>query len=245
MRLLITRPQPEARRTAAALQALGHDVLMMPVLRIEVIPDVAFGEGPWAAVIMTSLNAARAIATYLQRDRLLSCPVFVVGWRTGEAARVAGFANVTSAEGDAKALTRLVVTHVRPATGSLLYLAGEARTGHIEDTLAAQGFAMQTVAIYRAIAVDDLSSEVKTALAAGEIDGILHFSQRSAQALLAAADAVGMRDNLLKLQHYCLSTQVAGVLEAAPAPASVVRLTIHVAAHPDEQALVGLVSQHV
>ena len=241
MRLLVTRPLPEARRTAAALQALGHDVLIMPMLRIEVIPNATFGEGPWAAVMMTSLNAARAIATHPRRDLLLSCPVFVVGWRTGEAARAAGFTDVTSAEGDAAALTRLMVTRVKPAAGSLLYLAGEARTGHVEDTLAVHGFVMQTVAVYQAIAASDFSSEVKAALAAGEIDGILHFSQRSAQVLLAAADAVGMRDKVLKLQHYCLSAQVADALNAAPASASATRPTIHVAAHPDEQALVGLV----
>jgi uroporphyrinogen-III synthase len=239
MRLLVTRPQPEARRTAVALQALGHDVLIMPMLRIEAIPEVALGDGPWAAVMMTSINAARAIAKHPRLDALASCAAFVVGWRTGEAARAAGFTDVSTAEGDAAALARLVAARVKPGAGPLLYLAGEERVGAIEDHLAAHGFATQTVIIYRAIAEANFSPEVRTALAAGEIDGILHFSQRSAQALLAAADAAGMRDKVLKLQHYCLSAQVA---EAVRTGAGGETAAVHVATHPDEQALVGLVS---
>jgi uroporphyrinogen-III synthase len=241
MRLLVTRPQPEARRTAVALQALGHDVLIMPMLRIEATADVALGEGPWNAVIMTSINAARAITTHPRLDALLSCPAFVVGWRTGEAARAAGFTDVTSAEGNAAALARAVVTHVKPAAGRLLYLAGEARTGDIEDTLAAHGFVTDTVIVYRAIAASDIAPEIKTALAAGKIDGVLHFSQRSAQALLAAADAAGMRDKVLTLQHYCLSAQVADAIKVMPVSDGAAP-TIHVATHADEQALIGLVS---
>jgi uroporphyrinogen-III synthase len=31
---LVTRPQPEAERTAARLRARGHEVLLLPLLRI-------------------------------------------------------------------------------------------------------------------------------------------------------------------------------------------------------------------
>ena len=60
MRLLLTRPEPDAQRTAAALRAQGHDVIIAPLLRIEPAPDAEIGTGPWAAILITSANAAPA-----------------------------------------------------------------------------------------------------------------------------------------------------------------------------------------
>ena len=96
VRLLLTRPRPEAERTAAALRALGHEPVFAPVLEIEYIRDSAIGAGPYAAVLMTSGNAARAIAEHPQRDRLTALDCFAVGPQTAAAARLAGFTNVYS-----------------------------------------------------------------------------------------------------------------------------------------------------
>ena len=64
MRLLLTRPEPDAQRTAAALRAQGHDVIIAPLLRIEPAADAEIGAGPWAAILITSANAAHAVATH-------------------------------------------------------------------------------------------------------------------------------------------------------------------------------------
>jgi uroporphyrinogen-III synthase len=99
VRLLLTRPEPDGARTAAALRARGHDVALAPLLRMEPIacdiPDKAYG-----AVVMTSANAARAVATHPRRDALMALPAFTVGGRSAQAARDAGFGDVRSADGD-------------------------------------------------------------------------------------------------------------------------------------------------
>ena len=64
VRLLVTRPRPEAERTAAILRAHGHDVVIAPLLRIEAVTDAEIGAGPWAAILVTSANAAPAIAAH-------------------------------------------------------------------------------------------------------------------------------------------------------------------------------------
>jgi uroporphyrinogen-III synthase len=61
MHLLITRPLPDAERTAEALRARGHTVTLAPLLRVEPIADARFGPGPFAGVILTSANAVRAM----------------------------------------------------------------------------------------------------------------------------------------------------------------------------------------
>jgi uroporphyrinogen-III synthase len=235
MRLLVTRPEPDAQRTAAALRARGHDVLLMPILQIEAIAAADLGRGPWAGVLMTSANAARAIATHRQSDTLRALPAFVVGERTREAAQASGFANIAASDGDAAALAQLVATRASPTTAPLLYLAGEQRTGDLEAALRSHGYEVHTVVIYRATASTELSSTVTAALMAGEVDGILHFSKRSAEAFVAAAAASGALDNVMALRHYCLSAQVAAALGGK------IVAGIVVAPRPDERALIELV----
>src|ERR1700682_4714337 len=100
MRLAVTRPQDDGERTAAALRARGHEVLVAPLM--QVAPVAADIRASWAAVIITSANAPGAIAAHPARDVLIKLPVFAVGRRSADAARHAGFSNVTAAGGDVR-----------------------------------------------------------------------------------------------------------------------------------------------
>jgi uroporphyrinogen-III synthase len=231
VRLLVTRPEPDGERTGAALRARGHDVLLAPLLRMQPIacdiPDKAYG-----AVVMTSANAARAIATHPRRDALMALPAFTVGRRSAQAARAAGFGDVRSADGDKADLVALIRRQCadrRP----LLYLAGEERAGEIDS--AAVGAPVETVVIYRAVAVEHFPPEIAAALSNGALDGVVHFSRRTAEAYLACAADAGIRDHALALMHFCLSRQLAEPLAAAGA--SIIR----VATRPDETAMLELI----
>jgi uroporphyrinogen-III synthase len=234
MRLLLTRPEPDAGRSAAALRARGHAVDTMPLLRLDVVADADLGDGPWGAVLITSANAARAIAANPRKAELMALPMFAVGRRSAEAARAAGFASVTSADGDAKNLADLVAARV-PADRPLLYLAGEDRAADLEGVLAAHDLAVRTTVVYRAVMETQFTSGIRAALAAGGFDGVLHYSRRSAEAFLAAAAVAGIAVAALKTRHYCLSAEVAEPLRAAGVD------RVLVAARPDEPALFDLV----
>jgi uroporphyrinogen-III synthase len=234
MRLLITRPQPDAQRTAAVLRQMGHAPVIAPVLRIETVA-AEFGPGPFAAVVMTSANAARAVAEHPRLGELTALPVFAVGARTAEAARQAGFAAVAAADGGVAELVRLISSRLRGDRPRLLYLAGEDRAGDIAGALAPHGVAVETVVNYRAAVAPAFAQDLRAALGAGPLDGVLHYSRRSAQAFLAAAEAAGFLTAVLKIQHYCLSEEVAAPLRAAGA-------TVWVAVRPEESALVELLS---
>jgi len=58
VRLLLTRPQHDAERTAAALSRQGHQVEIAPLMHIEPLTGAALGTGPWSGLIFTSANAA-------------------------------------------------------------------------------------------------------------------------------------------------------------------------------------------
>ena len=83
--------------------------------------------------------------------------------------------------------------------------------------------------VYRAVPVETLPSPI----VAANLDGVLHYSRRSAEGFVGAARQAGAFDAALRLTHYCLSEVVAAPLRAAGA-------TVRIAAHPDEESLLAL-----
>jgi len=237
LRVLVTRPEPECERTATLLRAGGHEALVLPLLRIEVMADAALGAGPWAAVLLTSANAVRAIAVHRRFGEFAGLPAYVVGQRTRAAAVTAGFAPVMSANGDIGDLVRLIASRPPVAGLPLLYCAGEDRAGDLAGGLRAHGFCADTAVVYRAAMVRDLTPEVRAALASGNVDAALHYSARTAAAFVAAITAAGVRELSIQLRHLCLSVQVAAPLVAAGARA------VEIAGEPNEQALFALIGR--
>jgi uroporphyrinogen-III synthase len=237
MRVLVTRPEPDGARTADQLRARGCDVLLAPLLRVEVVDpglDPNSG-GAWDALALTSVNAVRALADRPGRDALLAIPAYAVGSRTADAARAHGFAKVVSADGDVDDLAQLMAAQL--GRGSrVLYLAGEERSGDLVDALAEVAIAAQTRVVYRAIVVAQFPPEVQDALAAGRLDAVLHFSARTALAYVGCASAAGLADRAAAVAHYCLSRRVAAPLVAAGAR------VVQVAGRPTEAALLELVN---
>jgi uroporphyrinogen-III synthase len=231
MRLLVTRPEHDGERSAQALRARGHDVLLAPLLRIETITAADLGPPPLAGILVSSVNAARAIAAHPRFAELAALPLLAVGERSAAAARAAGFADVASAAGDGEDLERAASERFAAARAPLLYLAGEDRARDVSAGLA--GLTLRTVVVYRARKAEILPASVHAALTAGRLDGVLHFSLRTAQAYVELARAAGVLDKALAPIHYCLSARVAAAL--APAP------NVRIAARPDEAALLDLV----
>ena len=229
MRLLITRPEPDATRSAQALRARGHEALVAPLLAMQTIEtDIA---GSYNAVLMTSANAARALSAHPRAGKFTQLPAFTVGARSAGAARAAGFSEVVSANGALADLVTLVAARFAGSSARLLYLAGEERAGDLGGELAVYGIAVETVAIYRTVAAGRLSAELVQALSNGRLDGALHYSRRSVTTLLRLAEP-NVLNALLNLAHYCLSREVAAPLRAAGA------VRISVASRPDEAALI-------
>jgi uroporphyrinogen-III synthase len=256
MRLLVTRPEPDGERTAAALRARGHDVLLAPLLRMQSV-NFELADEPYAAVVMTSANAGRALTGHPALARLIALPAFTVGRHTADAARAAGFRDVHSADGDQRDVAALIRSRLplpnppphsasedareRANAGegregvSLLYLAAEDRAGDLAGALTGAGFRVRMVVSYRAVKAERFPSEVEAAFGAQTINGVLHFSRRTVEAYLDCAGRAGLLAAALQPAQFCLSRQVAEPLQAAGATA------IRFAPRPDEASLLGLV----
>lgn len=227
MRVLVTRPLPDAERTAASLAARGHAALLAPVTAIR-RTDGALPGGRFDAVAATSHHAFPPPEGL---DRGL--PVFAVGARTAAAARAAGFRDVRVGRGDGAGLADLLrLTLPRPAR--LLYLAGRDRKPLLEAAVAAAGYGFAVADVYEAAALPAWPDEVAEALRGGRVEAALHYSRRSVDLALGLAAGAGLGDAFVALRHLCLSGDCAEPLEARHADA------VAVAGRPDEDALLAL-----
>lgn len=227
MRVAVTRPEADGERTAQALRARGHEVLLAPLMRVDAIPADLSGE--WSAVVITSANALAAIANTPGLAKLRRLPLFAVGKRSAAAAEE--LTKVHCADGDVHDLLRLILREHRG--GMLLYLAGEARAVDLVGELAKHGISAEMRVVYRAVTAP-FPSQLVEALKRRALDGVLHFSPRSAANYVSGAYAAEITEAAVSIRHFCLSEQVAEPLRAAGAR------SISVAAEANEGALLAL-----
>jgi uroporphyrinogen-III synthase len=180
---------------------------------------------------VTSANAPDAIAGNPVREALTRLPLFAVGQRSADAARQAGFVNVSPADGDVRDLMRMLIAQRAGTNAPLLYLAGEDRAADLPAELSARGIAAEMRVVYRVVTAPFPPALIE-ALQAGAVDAVMHFSRRSADNYLAGASKAGISGPAMAVRHLCLSAQVAEPLVGAS--------QIAVAARPDEAALVEL-----
>ena len=241
MAVLVTRPHPDDEATASALRTRGFEVLQAPMLRFESVPFHDDADARYGAIIVTSANALRAIASHLADGRLLRLPLFAVGEHTASAARDAGFGEVVTAKGDAGALRDLVLGAVKSKqlkkASTLLYLAGADLARDLAGELGEKGFTVVTHTTYRMIPASSLPREICDAFVANRIEAVLHYSRRSARAFLDAARSGGVEISALALPQCCISATVAAVLRDAGAT------QVTAAAQPDENALFEALSR--
>ncbi len=211
MRLLLTRAAADAARTRDALEALGHRVLVSPVIEI-VGTDAAWPAGVIDAVIATSGQAFAAPVAGLAPEARRLMPLFVVGERTANQARTHDFLGPATVAANATMLALAVGKHPDRLRRSL-YLAGRDRKPDMETALTVIGHPPEVLEVYEAHRTAELSTGAACDIRDGLIGGILHFSRRSASLLLEQAAEAGI--DVRPLIHFCLSDDVAEPLRGA------------------------------
>lgn len=234
VRMLVTRPEPDASETAAKLTALGIEPVVEPLLRYQLLATGLPDPAGFSAMILSSSNALRALEDRGAIGSYRHLRAYAVGDRTAEAARNLGFAEVLSAHGDAQDLVDLVAAS-EPA-GPVFYPAARERAGNLGKALARHGIMLITTEIYGMAQTEGLSAPVREALELGEIDAALMFSRRTAEAFIAVTAKIGRR---LDISMLCVSEQVAAPLVKAHFA------RVSLADYPSEDAMLGLALSYV
>lgn len=236
MRLLVTRPDEDAKSLIAALKAQGHETVASPLLSIRFLPEAAIPRAAYRALLATSANGVRALGVHRDAALFHSLKVFAVGEASAEAACAAGFADVESAGGNVTALAALVARRLSPEEGPLLHVAGSTVAGDLMGDLEARGFRVTRVRLYEAIAASRLPEAARAAIEARTLDGALFYSPRTARTFAVFIRDVGLQDALSAVTAYCLSLAVAEALAGLPFAA------VRIAEAPDQPSLLRLIS---
>ena len=209
MRLLVTRPEPDATREVETLMALGHEPVRAPLLEIEFLEDVPLNLDGAQAIVITSRNALRALGTHPERDQALALPIFAVGEATAWAARQLGFTEVTIGPGTGAGLHPMICQEVHPSHGPLVHIGAEKVAFDLKGALESHGIDLRRVVLYRSHPVETLSEDVVDGLKSGDIDGALLLSPRTARAFARLVQRYGLVTEVKGLVCYCLSKAIA------------------------------------
>ena len=212
MRVLITRPEPDADAFAEVCRNAGLSPVIAPLMVISFLRR-SINLDNVGALAFTSANGVRALTAATERRDL---PVFAVGAATGKYAKDAGFDNVSIADGEIKSLTTLFTDGAVEIKGKILHIAGAHRAGDLVKDLSRRGFEARREVLYEARAVDTLPERARAALV-GEppVEWAAFFSPRTASLFVALLKKSGIEGKLGQVRAACLSEAVAQAIAKA------------------------------
>ena len=234
MKIWITRSLEDGQSLASEITARGHDVVVSPLINVNLSGIEPLRLNAANGFIFTSRNGVRALIKEPIGDIefLKEKPVFSVGSATSKIAREFGFEKIFEGSGDAQSLVPLIKQQNLETLGRLIHLRGDATAFDLMSALLENDISIDELIVYYVKRVDELSRSVIDALQRDEVCGVMLMSARTARYYLELMSQSGMGQEISKLQHICLSRAFAEVLEA-------VKVTnIKVASVPTREALI-------
>ncbi|CAN7519693.1 uroporphyrinogen-III synthase [Neorhizobium sp. LjRoot104] len=235
MRVVVTRPENAARRTAERLQDLGHQPVLLPLTKAIHHPDAALTAltTQHAALAVTSAEAVRVLSSLGERlSPCLGQTLYAVGETTAKAAEDAGFRNIRSGAGTGAELAELIAGDASTFDAPLLYLSGKPRSPKFEDGLRTNNVPFVTAEVYEMVPIAYDEVFIRDILLDPPVDAVFLYSRENAR-LLCDFAAPHLKE-LASVQFVCLSDNVAEII-----PPEFHR-NIKIARHPDEDGIFAL-----
>jgi uroporphyrinogen-III synthase len=226
--VIVTRPAPGAADTAARLGALGFDPVMAPTVRIRSMQANLPAPEDVAGILVTSGQAIPAIPAGYRGAKL-----YAVGGATAARARRAGFADVTSADGNAAELAALVRATVAPGA-TLLLVTGRGLGHDLAASLRGAGFAVIRRCVYAPVPVRSLPVAALDAFRSGRVRAALFFSASSAINFSRMVERTALLDTIESTDAVAISPATAAALEQLP------WRRILIATRPNQDAMLTL-----
>lgn len=235
MRVVVTRPEIAARRTADKLRVLGHEPILLPLTRAAHYPDFALNAlgRPHSTLAVTSAEALRVLGSLgEQLIPYLNETLYAVGEATAKAASEAGFRNIRTGSGSGADLARIIIARSSKETTTLLYLAGRPRSFGFEEGLRRGNKPFAVAEIYEMLPIAHDEPTIAHALVDPPADAVLLYSRENARLFFTLARP--QLSALRSLRILCLSAKVADIV-----PPEFHR-NIKIADHPEEDGLLAL-----
>lgn len=228
MRILITRPEPEATAFAQTLEPLGFSCVIDPLLEVTYLP-LSQGMPMEAIPILTSKQAVPALEAFPYKDR----PILTVGTQTAKAVSDLGFTSVRAAGGNVQALFQLICSEF-PKGQPFFYLSGRQISFDLSQALTHRGYRCHPAVVYET-RFKSFSPLTIASLKNGQIQGIVFMSLNTVKAFVESWWGAGGSSAMLKdVCAFALSPVIADALEHQP------WACIETAPHPTAAHLINL-----
>lgn len=183
MRVLITRAEPAASRTAKKLSDLGHEPVICPIFELADTGGPA-PENDAEHYIFTSANAVEILARRNWRPTNIQSTAWCVGERTAKAAKALGFTKTPVATGGGAKLTEQIVAKDHKTNATFVYPTTPDRSFDMREALASFGITVEPVEIYQTVKVVPDVSLIGNFFTGSKTRAIFVFSDRSAAHLV-------------------------------------------------------------
>ncbi|MCB1782938.1 MAG: uroporphyrinogen-III synthase [Alphaproteobacteria bacterium] len=216
---VITRPLEQerifverllAQAAQGGVTALDHSrFIFSPMLEIAYLCFELPALGGFSGVLLSSAQAVEALCAMDRDDdvssgdprftALFALPVYVVGQRTAEKAKAAGFSNVVCVAETASDLDQSL------PDGHFLYLSGQDIRHDFHGDARRR---VTRLVVYEARLAEDLSPPLLAALRANEVGAVSFFSVRSARNFVELVAKNGLTYSLASVGALCISEAV-------------------------------------
>ena len=209
MHILLTRPFEDSKELIIKFQSLGHKVSHLPLIKIESKKYKELNFSEFSGIIFTSSNAVKYL-NLKNINKNIYC--FCVGSATERTARLSGFQNVYTADGNVNNLKEIILQYFNYKNGKLLYVSGEIISSNLDKDLISEGFSIKRLINYSVLPIDNLDLKFIEQLKSSLPEIIFVYSQNSAKNFLNLIKKYQLVDYWMDTNLMCISEKTSSVL---------------------------------
>ncbi len=209
MHILLTRPLEDCKELILKFKSLGHNVSHLPVIKIvsKKYQEQNFNE--YEGIIFTSSNAIKNL-NIKKISKNLYC--YCVGSSTERIAKLYGFQNIYTADGNVNNLKELVLQTFNSNKGKLLYVSGEIVSYNLDKDLIAEGYFVKRLINYSVLPIQELDLKFVKSLKLSMPEIVFVYSQNSANNFLNLINKYQITNYWMNTNLMCIGEKTSSVL---------------------------------
>ena len=214
-KVLLTRAETAAQRSAGKLRQLGFDPVILPIFEVR-DTAVEMPTEPVDLFVFTSANAAEILKRRGWRPGNTGITAYCIGERTAEAVAKLGFEKIVVSGPDAPALCQRLASDHPGKEPHTLYPCGTCLQHDLTELLEPACITVTPVPVYRHQTVNRSKEEIAGALNAILEGNVLIYSAASARHLADLLTLHELEPLLKSLICICISKAAAKPVRALP-----------------------------
>ena len=209
MHILLTRPLEDCKDLIIKFKNLGHKVSHLPVISIRSKAYKDLNKIIFKGIIFTSSNAVKNL-NLNSINKNIDC--FCVGSATEKIARLNGFQNVYSADGNVSNLKEIILQNFNNNDGKLLYVSGEIVSSNLDKDLISEGYSIKRIINYSVLPIENLDLKFVEDLKSSLPEIIFIYSENSAKNFLNLLKKYQLVDYWMNTNLMCIGEKTSSVL---------------------------------